>query len=291
MATETERFLYKPVINTTRDRALFLMVFLSGAFFILFLKEISAHPVIPLLVGVSFIFFYFVCVMWIPLFRLSEERSGDSFYYLGLLFTLVSLGHTLWAFHGGGSDTTDIISGFGIALGTTVVGLLLRVIILQFRVDPIDVENEVRSELLEASNQLRDTLYSILQDMNTFRDGTFQSISEGMQSASNIALDSLNETTQKFSQESEKLVNRLDGIFGDFATNASEFAESSSKTAKALRNITTRIDKIEPPTDFVEAVFGPARDGMAAAAASMREAATEQQQQLEKIGTLVEVAL
>lgn len=64
------------------------------------------------------------------------SRSGDDLYYLGLLFTLVSLIHALIALFILNDGTTDLtertyhlIGSFGIALFSTVAGILGRVIL------------------------------------------------------------------------------------------------------------------------------------------------------------------
>ena len=66
--------------------------------------------------------------------RTEAVRGADNFYYLGLLFTLVSLIYVLvrvFGLDGGGEDRTQqIIGNFGIALGSTVVGIVVRIVLL-----------------------------------------------------------------------------------------------------------------------------------------------------------------
>ena len=70
------------------------------------------------------------------------SRAGDDLYYLGLLFTLVSLIYTLIALFilGGAGDTAahthELIGSFGIALFSTVAGILGRVILHSMREQP-----------------------------------------------------------------------------------------------------------------------------------------------------------
>lgn len=67
------------------------------------------------------------------------SHAGDDLYYLGLLFTLVSLIYTLIALFilGGVGDTAarthELIGSFGIALFSTVAGILGRVILHSMR--------------------------------------------------------------------------------------------------------------------------------------------------------------
>lgn len=68
------------------------------------------------------------------------SRAGDDLYYLGLLFTLVSLIYalvSLFIFRAGDADlarrTNELIGNFGIALLSTVAGILGRVILQSMR--------------------------------------------------------------------------------------------------------------------------------------------------------------
>src|SRR5450432_2709227 len=77
--------------------------------------------------------------------RLRDDQSGDNLYYMGFLFTLTSLGVSLYQF-----STTraaeEIVQNFGIAIGSTIAGIGLRVIFNQMRRDPVEVEQRARLE-------------------------------------------------------------------------------------------------------------------------------------------------
>ena len=67
--------------------------------------------------------------------REAAARWADNFYYLGLLFTLISLIYVLvrvFGFGEGGAEdgTQQIIGNFGIALVSTVVGIVVRIVLL-----------------------------------------------------------------------------------------------------------------------------------------------------------------
>ena len=59
-----------------------------------------------------------------------DEQMGDSFYYLGFLYTLTALAISLFSIEG---DINDLLKNFGIAITTTLVGLIGRIILSQFR--------------------------------------------------------------------------------------------------------------------------------------------------------------
>ena len=101
-------------------------------------------------------------------------RAGDELYYLGLLFTLVSLSYalvSLFIISPNAVDleqrTNDLIGSFGIALGSTIVGILARILLqgledgvqdtLQSEDDgTIPVDLDATEDLLFLRRQLRE---------------------------------------------------------------------------------------------------------------------------------------
>ncbi|MBU2956804.1 hypothetical protein Q4511_16095 [Paracoccus sp. 1_MG-2023] len=95
--------------------------------------------------------------------RLDAETIGDNCYYLGFLFTLTSLAVTLYFVIEAPSASRadlipEIIAGFGVALSSTIFGVFLRVLMMQFKVDVERRERRERLELNEASRRFRTEL-------------------------------------------------------------------------------------------------------------------------------------
>src|SRR5216683_2615784 len=59
-----------------------------------------------------------------------EDRLGDNLYYLGLTYTLVSVAHALYAFTGV-ANVDRLVSDFSVALLTTLVGIVGRVLLYE----------------------------------------------------------------------------------------------------------------------------------------------------------------
>src|SRR5271155_2021638 len=59
-----------------------------------------------------------------------EDRLGDDLYYLGLTYTLVSVVHALYAFTGV-ANVDRLVSDFSVALLTTLVGIVGRVLLYE----------------------------------------------------------------------------------------------------------------------------------------------------------------
>ena len=62
-----------------------------------------------------------------------DEQLGDSFYQLGFLFTITALAVTLLFIED--DEVGKILTKFGFAVVTTLVGLVGRILLSQFRMD------------------------------------------------------------------------------------------------------------------------------------------------------------
>src|SRR3984957_10365113 len=68
--------------------------------------------------------------------RLRDDQSGDNLYYMGFLFTLTSLGVSLYQFSATRA-AEEIVQNFGIAIGSTIAGVGRRRILHQIRRAPV----------------------------------------------------------------------------------------------------------------------------------------------------------
>jgi len=128
--------------SSVADALLFFVVFVIGVSGILWLKREGYDPKIVTALPCVLLIVYGILVKFLPRFRLREDQAGDNCYYLGFLFTLVSLVLALIAFVDDGG-TAKVVENFGIALASTIVGLALRVAFNQMGDVPFDVEKTV----------------------------------------------------------------------------------------------------------------------------------------------------
>jgi len=125
----------------------------SAVVFTLFVAAGSAYVVLAKLAGVGqayvtfvpvAIMFAYALLIWLARnLRLRDDQAGDNLYYMGFLFTLTSLGVSLYQFNATGA-AEEIVQNFGIAIGSTITGIALRVIFNQMRQDPVEVERTMR---------------------------------------------------------------------------------------------------------------------------------------------------
>ncbi len=135
--------------------------------------------------------------------RLRDDQAGDNIYYMGFLYTLTSLAAALYQFNASG-DSEYIVQNFGVAIASTIAGILFRVMWNQMRRDPAEVERNARVELAEASRRVRVELDQTVLEFNGFRRGLQQSLREGfdeisrqVETVGNTLLKGLEEVTEK----------------------------------------------------------------------------------------------
>lgn len=159
------------------DRFGFLTFALAGSLVIVLTKAFGL-PAVLIAVGAALIMFlYAIIVYYAGTGRLRGDQAGDNCYYLGLVFTLSSLSYAIFTFDPSNTATT-IIQGFGIALLTTVLGLVLRVFFNQTRADLVETEDTARIELAEAAGRLKAELSACVVSINDFSRQTRQSLEE-----------------------------------------------------------------------------------------------------------------
>ncbi|HLH94132.1 MAG TPA: hypothetical protein VKW08_03350 [Xanthobacteraceae bacterium] len=184
--------------------------FSNVAVFTTFVAAGCAYIILAKLGGIAQVYVTFVPVGTMILYallislsrslRLRDDQSGDNLYYMGFLFTLTSLGVSLYQFSANRA-AEEIVQNFGIAIGSTIAGVALRVIFNQMRRDPVEVEQRMRLELAEAARRVRRELDASVVEFAYFRRNAQQS-----------AADSFNHMTERFDDIVAKLLASLEEV-------------------------------------------------------------------------------
>lgn len=147
------------------DRAALVIAFLAGTIGSTVLKFAPLPEGYPALFAaiwaVMVILLYAALTQRFSRIRTEPETTGDNCYYLGFVFTLTSLAVTLYqlsAAEAGEEMLQDVISGFGVALASTIVGIALRVWFMRMRNDLVARDREARIELNDAMRIFRENL-------------------------------------------------------------------------------------------------------------------------------------
>src|SRR5690348_7256922 len=104
--------IYRNRLAVWADKWLFIALFIAGAISIIILKKLGCGAVKVAIVPVCTMVLYGVYVVCTPRYRVQSDRAGDSLYYLGFLFTMVSLAYSLYEFRGEDTSTTQIVTNF-----------------------------------------------------------------------------------------------------------------------------------------------------------------------------------
>ena len=164
--------------NTKSDRKnlpaiLFGIFVILGFIFIIFSRNFSGNSITwleeSIVIGLIFLYVFASKVMLGV--KVRNDQLGDNCYYLGFLYTLLSLSVSLWSLPTAADNNAIemILTNFGIAILSTFAGITLRVILNQFRFDPEEIEEASRIELSEATKRVRNELDGSIKEIQNFR--------------------------------------------------------------------------------------------------------------------------
>ena len=223
--------------------------------------DIGLITTIPIALMLS----YFVLNL-LPGLRVQSEQAGDNLYYMGFIFTLASLGISLYKFTGEAS-IEDVVRNFGIAILSTITGIALRIFYNQMRRDPADIESAVRMELAEMTRRVRTELDTLALEFSSYRRTSNQMLSEGFEEIARQAekngeavratIEAMAvDATKSIQQTSEKLLETLTTTHG----HLSELAEKNAATVASLavrmeQSVSSVVDRAETLSNTMETLI------------------------------------
>lgn len=218
-----------------QHRKVWLATLAMGAVFIVLANLVSLPPwLIALVLSVLMIGFG----VSIRETEVASDSKGDSFYYLGLLFTFIALIAALIAFDWG-SDATrtiGIIRNFGIALVTTIWGLAGRVWYAMSGDAPGDLEEAIRGDLEAAVSEMKGSLDRARDHLDILVN-TFVDSGEAMATT----VGKISTTADRAAQTAEVLDEQTNSVAGTAETLAGamnafhDAVEGGTKAARSLQ--------------------------------------------------------
>lgn len=194
--------------------AIVFMLFVAlGCAYILLAKLAGVGQFYVMFVPVGIMLAYAALIFLARNLRLRDDQSGDNLYYMGFLFTLTSLGVSLYQFSAEHA-AEDIVQNFGIAIGSTIAGIGLRVVFNQMRRDPVEIERMMRLELAEAARRVRRELDSTVVEFGYHR-----------RSAQQAAADSFKQVAERF----DEIVGKFDASLKDITGQLVQPLEAASR--------------------------------------------------------------
>lgn len=216
----------------------FLAFAIAGIAFIVALKSLNLHPFWVTGVPVAIMAAYALMVAFARRLRLRDDQIGDNFYYMGFIYTLVSLGMSLYQYSSGQS-VDDIVRNFGVAVASTIAGIVLRILFNQLRRDPVEFENVSRLDLAEAARRVRREMDGVHNEIVHFRRTNMQMLEEAFHEASK-QMTELTDKTGEISAAVALSAERLEQASRNLvsATEAMNAHASRAGTGKPVGDIT-----------------------------------------------------
>ena len=240
----------------------------------------------------------------------TSDTKGESIYYLGLLFTFAAMVAALITFDWGapgsdGSGTTGTIRNFGIALLTTIVGLVGRVWFTMSQESAGDIVDTTRSVLEETVSQMKESLDRARDDLDImahkFRDSSAglgelaEIISEGTRNTAGVIAEGTRQTAELIAEGKRRAADTYDAldaysvqITGAARSLAREMdrmnavCDTSTAVLAALQEradgigqrfeaMQARLAETEGTLDGINRVAGPAAEGIGTTLRSVQE--------------------
>lgn len=236
------------------DKALFIICVLGGLTAITLVRFLghglgnfgnsSVAGFVAILIGISIIFLYGFFI-WQSRARspMSIDRASDNAYYIGLLFTLWSLGISLYKISIDSAQQEELVirllPDFGLALGSTIAGIFARVFLQQLRGNPDDVETEVREELGKSALALRTSIGSIVADLNSLSN----QISVSLNELSTNVTEVMDNTARANEQTNRNISENFDRINRKSEEQMELIYRSSSRVTAQMEGLVTKIQE------------------------------------------------
>jgi hypothetical protein len=284
------------VADATGMSAVVFMAFVAlGCVYILLAKLAGVGQFYVTFVPVGIMLAYASLIFLARNLRLRDDQSGDNLYYMGVLFTLTSLGVSLYQFSAEHA-AEDIVQNFGIAIGSTIAGIGLRVVFNQMRRDPVEVERMMRLELAEAARRVRRELDSTVVEFGYHRRSAQQAAADSFKQVAErfdeivAKFDaSLKEITGQLAQPLEAASRHSGDTLGELtktlaaslSASAQQFGAETDKlairvraTAIKLDEVITKLGAIETPASSIKAGLEPIAQSISQSVESLSERST-----------------
>lgn len=228
------------------DRWLLALAFGAGTGGTIALKLLDAPQWAPAAFAAAVILGYAALTSSLRTARLEPEQIGDNAYYLGFVLTLCSLAYTLWSLGTLDAETAfiaEVISGFGVALTSTVVGVAVRVFLMQFRVDLVAREREAQAALADGLATFRSEIADVIRGTRYLGVEIRQTLAD--HHAEIAAADA-----KRMTEVTERLIRLMDEAMAGYAVRTGEVQAGIARQGEAVvADTAARLEALATRTD------------------------------------------
>lgn len=263
--------------------ALPLIVFggitLTGCILIAIAKIAGVTPFLTMVFPILLMIGYWVLSYFLRRIQLHDEQTGDNLYYMGFLFTLTSLGVSLYQFTADGS-MDDVVRNFGIAITSTICGIAFRIMFNQTRRDVQDIERNTRSDIATMARIVRSEMEAARREFADFRRINLQMINEGFDEIIDrtettskkmiVVLETMaTEALKPIESASARFGNTLTGSIDDFSTKLGNVSLMLDNSASKIQDTAKKLDEIQLPSEVIKYDLVPVIENMGKLMAEM----------------------
>lgn len=162
----------------------------------------------------------------------SDEKFADTCYYLGFIFTITSIIFSLFDLPNIGTKLQEIAIRFGAAMVSTVVGLVVRVYLVSFRMDGADAIKGAEEAVVDASQRFREHLVIANERLRDFHSAV-----------DTAAKETVERVHAQVEQLSRNHADKLTEFFTDLTSrNQAAFTEALTEVRAATMRLSQAVD-------------------------------------------------
>ena len=236
--------------TTLRGEPLFIISIVLGSVAIFLSDPYDAPYALGILVPLATMGIYMIVGLSGFIDSVDKEAFADSVYYMGFLLTLVSLAAALFYLRNESPELGLLVSKFGLALITTIVGLAVRVALVNFRVDVRQARDLVEEQLADSVRRFNRDVEFACDRLEILMTGTLdkiESTAEGMIESSDETASMLKETNEFHTGQLKEMYARVGTEWANSVTRLATVMEH--QLAAAATQTLSKIDRIGKKID------------------------------------------
>ena len=224
---------------------IFIIAFILGGSLIIY-GNYSGLYLFTVITSIFVMLMYFFITLYLNSTdkQISIEQLADSNYYLGFMFTLMSILVSFVGTVSNSHDIDNIINNFGISLITTLIGLLARIYLANFIPTSESNKENIEKSISDKMHKMNELLLDNMQKNKVFS----QMI--------DVRMTIMVETTEEALQEFKKILD------GDFKSSVQTFtntiqnitAHMEISNKKQTKTMSEEYDKIKKKSQEYETV-------------------------------------
>lgn len=225
---------------------IFVLTFIIGAFLIVY-GNYSGYYLITIILSILIMLIYFFTTLYLNTRKrqISMEQLADSNYYLGFMFTLMSILVSLIGTVSNSYDIDNIINNFGVSMITTLMGLLARVYLANFV--PTNESNKeiINQSISDKMRMMNEILLDNMQKNKVF--------SQMIDVRMTILVESTQEALEQFKKLLDEDFKSTIKTFNDSIKNITLNMENTHK--KQTKILSTEYEKVKKKSEEYEEVI------------------------------------